>query len=404
MGSKNLNLLEIIIALITILVCTYFYDVSDVYTPDGALYEGLAENLVNGTGYIDNIRNDFILPSIGHPFLILIFKLFGVSTGLIFGKLMFGLSLGMSVLLVRALELKRVIRLAVVPILYFVLPMSYYWGVEMSLFFVIISVFTCVVWFWKKRTWLSALCLVVAITLHLLVRPIGLPIMYLALFMLVIAFWKHRKRIIKPAFVVIMPLCIFQFVGMLSNNMYQDDRLITGTYSDIPLYCANNEYIDLKKNYFSSNWKEVSPELYDEAVGPMLIQTTWKDRSQLLKAKTVEFMKSNPSKAFGGFFWRLKQYTINQPRNEGVYLFYAWLIGCLLFIMRFRINLLKDNWALSFIAILVPIAVVCLTALFPYTGERYNLSPNIYFLVSVLLMLAIYSANIGKMKYSKFVE
>jgi len=67
MGTKKLNPVEIIIALIVITGLTFLYEISQVVTADGILYEGLADNLINGTGYQDTIRNDFILPSIGHP-------------------------------------------------------------------------------------------------------------------------------------------------------------------------------------------------------------------------------------------------------------------------------------------------------------------------------------------------
>ena len=38
-------------------------------SPDAKLYYGLAENLVAGRGYVDTIRNEQILPPIGHPAL-----------------------------------------------------------------------------------------------------------------------------------------------------------------------------------------------------------------------------------------------------------------------------------------------------------------------------------------------
>ena len=38
--------------------------------PDARLYYGLAQNLVDGTGYRDTVRNREIMPSVGHPFII----------------------------------------------------------------------------------------------------------------------------------------------------------------------------------------------------------------------------------------------------------------------------------------------------------------------------------------------
>lgn len=392
MISKKLSLLEVLIAFVAIVLFTFLYEVSSVVSHDGLLYEGLADNLMNGTGYYDTIRNDFILPSIGHPIIIALFKFIGVSSGFVFGKLMFAIGLLLSVILVRVLELKRFLRLLIVPALYFAIPLSYHWGAEMSLFVSIMGLLTAIAWFWKKQSWLSTITVGIMILFHVLVRPIGLPFLYLALFVLLISFWKNRKSIKYILVAVVLPVLMVTAVGVVSNGLYQDNRLISGTYSDIPLYCANNGYLDLETNYYSSNWNSLPDEVREEAIAPLLIETNWQDRAELLKSKTVEFMKNEPGKAFHGFAWRLSKYTVNQKLWPGLLLFLCWLLGCIMFVLRFKFSLLKKHWGLSLLTVILPIYVVCLTSLFPYVGFRYNLSPNIYFIIAILFMISLYSS------------
>ncbi|MFT7613046.1 MAG: hypothetical protein ACI9J3_002014 [Parvicellaceae bacterium] len=392
MGSKKLNIIEIVIATAVIIVLTLLYDISSVGTADGVLYEGLAINLLNGIGYQDTIRNDFILPSIGHPLIIIVFKFLGVSSGLIFGKIMFSLGMVLAVIFARLLELKRYIRLLVLPILFWSMPISFYWGVEMSLFVSIIGLAAAIAWFWKKKGWISAIVLAISILLHLIVRPIGLPMLYLVVLVLVISFWRNRASIKYVTVAVALPLMLFQLVGVLSNNLYNDSRLTTGTYSDIPLYCANNPHINLTTEYFSTRWKELPDEVYEEAVDVFQLKTTWQNRSELLKSKTIDFIKDEPGKAFEGFWWRFGNYTYDQPETSGIILFFAWLIGWLLFVFRFKRALFKKDWGLNLLIVFLPIYILVLTSIFPYVGVRYTLSPNIYFLVSIVFMMSLYSS------------
>ncbi|MBL4705243.1 MAG: hypothetical protein JKY54_12030 [Flavobacteriales bacterium] len=398
MGSKSINLIELVVALIAIAGLTFLYEISQVVTADGILYEGLADNLINGTGYQDTIRNDFILPSIGHPLIVLLFKVLGITSGLVFGKIMFALGLILSVILVRILELKRYVRLLILPILYWTIPMSFNWGVEPSLFVSIIGLLTALAWFWKKKGWVSAVVLALTILLHLLVRPIGLPLLYVSAGVLVIGFWRNRAAIKHVLVVIALPLVLFQLIGVMSNNWYDDSRLTKGTYSDIPLYCANNPYLNLETEYFSSRWKDLPTETYEEAVEVFQLKTTWQDRGELLKSKTVDFIKNEPGKAFKGFWWRFSHYTYQQPETPGVILFIVWLLAWLMFVLRFKFKLLKTHWGLNLLIVFLPIYIVGLTSIFPYVGVRYTLSPNVYFIISIVFMMSLYSSLVAVRK------
>src|SRR3989304_6315872 len=80
--SKKFYFKKLIAFLAIIIISAVFstrVPVQQKLTPDSTLYIGLADNLVNGEGYYDTIRNDEILPPIGHPLLLASSLLLNVS-------------------------------------------------------------------------------------------------------------------------------------------------------------------------------------------------------------------------------------------------------------------------------------------------------------------------------------
>ena len=90
--SSLLNILIYSVLAILIFCLVYFVSFNPI-SPDANLYYGLAQNLQDGTGYIDNIRNDEIIPTIGHPLIISFFNIIGDSTGVLYGKITLALLL-----------------------------------------------------------------------------------------------------------------------------------------------------------------------------------------------------------------------------------------------------------------------------------------------------------------------
>jgi len=102
-----------------------------------------------------------------------------------------------------------------------------------------------------------------------------------------------------------------------------------------------------------------------------------------LKTKVKQFIINNPSKAFHGFYWRLKKYTIDQDVWYSIYLFHFWWTLSILFLIKSNIPLL-----FRLIIIGVPLYITLVISVFPYVGIRYLLTPNLYYFCSALLIMS----------------
>ncbi len=366
-------------------------EVPEAYTADGELYKGLAENLLSGKGYHDTIRNDFILPTIGHPALIAGFKsVFGDQPQLL-AIMLLVLSLLLGYLTAFVLKVPKYLRVLVLPFIYWCIPVTYEWGVEMSLAFSTTFLFAGLAVFIQRRTWWTMLLLSLALILNLLIRPVILPLCYVALLAGLVSLIKRWRVALLPLGAVAIALLVIQCVGWVSQSNYGDKRLVTGTYSAIPLYSANNKYLDLQTNYYSTNWKKLPPELSEEALAPLELETTWQDRHDTLMNKVVHFVKAHPGKAIAGWFWRFRKFTFQQANSFGNWLFWGWLLLCSGWVYSKRKGFLKNQFFLKLLILFSPLVVTAVTACFPYVGARYNLTPNLYFIFSLILILSFWA-------------
>ena len=386
--QKRLPAVELLIALALILCFVFQFSTPDVVSPDGTLYHGLAENLVDGDGYIDNIRNDFILPPVGHPLVILLAETLGITDPLVFARILLFLGLCFGFLTLKALELPRFYRLIGLLLMYAIIPSEIYnWGVEISLFFSINLLMYCAVRFLQQYTVKAGLVLGLAIAINLLIRPVFGPFLYLTILLAIVVLVKFKRRSI-PLFVgLFVGLGIVNGVMVFSKMKFGDKRLSAGTYSEIPLYCANNEHIDLQQIYYSNVWTELSKEAYAEAVTPLKIHTTWEDRADTLKKEVVDFYKNHPGKAMGGIVWRASNYMFNQPKSLGGILFFIWLFLnlFLLYVQGKKLFKATRKNAMFWLSFLLPFYTVAILSLFVYVGERYHLTPNLIFISGIML-------------------
>jgi len=351
--------------------------------PDAKLYHGLSSNIFSEVGFVDNIRNDFILPSIGHPLLIGVFQKLGITDGIFVSKILLFLSLFSCYLLTMFLGFKTYIRLIAILLTYAILPDILMWGIELSLMLSGILLWLGILKIKTEKTTKTAIFLGLAILFNLLIRPVLSPLFYLSLILVIISFFINRESTLKILIAFAISGIVFFGVRGYSVLKHKDSRMVTGTYSEIPLYCANNKYIPIDIPYNSHRWKAVPDSLYQEAISPLNLKTTWQDRSKELKEKVKHFIFNNPKDALKGYLWRLKKYTISQDSRYGTIIFFGWLILFVFFIRKYKeLNLFK----LTITGI--PIYIIAVLSLFPYTGVRYLLPPSLYFLCSLLIMIS----------------
>jgi hypothetical protein len=263
----------------------------------------------------------------------------------------------------------------------------------MSLLFSILLLIYGLILFWKSPGMATTIVLGLVVLVNILIRPIVLPLLFAVVPIIIFSVIKNKSKIVYPLIAVTVALFGYMVIEAASKSKYDDARLTAGTYSDIPLYCANNKYIDLQSVYYSGKWNELSIDIYNEATDPLHIKTNWKGRSALLKQKVIDFLKQDPGTALSGILWRITKYTFHQPTWYGKFVFLFWVITVLLLVVQRKLSFFKANWALNLIAVVLPIYIVGLTALFPYVGSRYNLSPNLYYVVCSFLILALLKTN-----------
>lgn len=383
-GPYN-HLLEWIFALLLISFLAVSLNLSDIHTPDGELYYGLAGNLIANEGYHDDIRDDIILPPIGHPILIVISRLVGLDSPELFSAILLFAGLFILFLGVTKLQFPRFYRLAIIPLAFFLIPKSFEWGIEMTLFFVNCLTFTAFIYYSKVRNNWTLIAFGLILSVNLLVRPILNPLLLTLIPLIILLTLTKNAKYLRNIIPIAIAIGLTMIVGFYSENQYGDKRLTNGTYSEIPLYCANNPYLDLKQNYYASLWKdELTPETYEKAIAPLKLTTTWQQRAELLRGHVIDFLIENPIKALQGYLWRLSKFTFSQNGHND-YIFYLWFILSIVYLHFYKKNLISSSWDILFL-IITPLYIAGVTAVFPYVGARYNLSPNLFFLFSSLII------------------
>jgi hypothetical protein len=384
---KTRSIIEIAIALALIFSCCYSFENSEVVSPDGTLYHGLAHNLVDGDGYHDNIRNDFILPPVGHPLIILLANSLGLNDAGTFARLLLFLGLLFAFFSTIELKLPPFLRLLVIPLIFALIPTIYDWGVEATIFFTINLLLFAALRFINRYTLRAGLFLGFVIALNLLVRPVHGPFIYLIVLIAALAYFRHKKKVFLLLASLFVGLAIVNGTKLISKISFGDNRLSSGTYSEIPLYCANNKYINLEQVYYSACWQVLPEDEYEEAIAPLMRTTTWQNRAKVLREKVISFYKNHPGKAYTGISWRFSKFTIDQPEKLGNQIYAIWLAISILVLLLFRKRLfvLSKSTILNWIAFLLPIYTACILSLFVYVGERYNLTSNLVFILGLLL-------------------
>jgi hypothetical protein len=381
----------IVFALLLILYFAIFYDVpiQEELTPDSRLYLGLAQNLINGTGFHDTIRNDEILPPIGHPLLVAIPFWLGLPPPTITDWFL-ALSICFLALAIRVSAQNNIFVILFL-LVYHSLLRAFQWnsvGVESSILLTSSLVVFLLVYAHKSRfSFPRSILLGVGLSISLLVRPLLLyPL--IILWAAILAFITYRKlrghvisrnlMSVRWLFLTTTALAIVGYAWVHSVLVYGDERFVTGTYGAIGLYCANNKYLPPTEYYYWSGiWKYLPQDQREEALAKLQNTNGWKDRHTRLVNETLAYVRAEPNRAFQGWLWRLTRYFGFPPHAIQAYslLMIAFVILLILrLILAFTWS--ASTWTNRFTSpgILVSLLFFIQSgaqASFVYTGPRY---------------------------------
>jgi hypothetical protein len=283
---------------------------------DAELYYGLAKNLVKGAGFRDTIRNDEILPSIGHPAFLAVFCIIGGLTPAQFSWFLFMLSFVLLAVAVRIYSKSNL--LAVLSLWLLAGFFKYIWwyaaNVETTIVFTnVLLAGTLAVFYKNNFSKLWAIISGTVLYIHIIVRPMFLfpAHLCLAVFLVFFVYLYTKKRssgFIKGWFVLLITAeCLLGLTYGYSLIRYRDIRLITGTYGALPLYNGNTIHVPPKSvfDYRVQRHEEFGKMYTLLKDNPGM---TWQQRHKIIMEKVFDYWKQHPSMAVTGWWWRFRQF------------------------------------------------------------------------------------------------
>ncbi len=361
---------------------------TDELTPDSKLYNGLAQNIITGVGYQDTIRNNEILPPVGHPLIIAVYSFLGIpfeftKTFILISILFLSLSI--------YLYTKKVIFVLVNFIFLFVLLKHiglYKLGIESSgLISSSLLILSLTYMYAARYSLFSKIVFVFSATIHLLVRPTLLyPLVFAFIFLLFLITYKaiRSKKIelnhnIKSWLEVVSTILILMLtVNIYSKNKYNDSRLTRGTYAAMNLYLSNNEYINPKQSYNTDLFFKYIPEM-DKKIF-LSKEIRWEEREHILFSKFLDYVKKFPKRAATGLLWRLKKYTCSDCKLLEALSLYRLLVYFILLLSpvlvfkafsKSQTHVLRDFTRPTLVIILLFFVQTLQLVFFSWTGPRY---------------------------------
>lgn len=384
---------------IIIIVLTVFLNIrTEQAGPDSNLYLQLAKNILNLDGYIDNIRNDEIMPPVGHPILIGIGLAFGID-GEIYTKTIISVSFWLFYISLKNLKLSIFFPPLFIAFIS-IFPSFIIWGIESSILFTCAFLLFALTLYYKTRSNVGLILLTVGIVSNIIVRPLILPLV-LAFILTSVLFAIYQKRNNPDERVAnFFPLAVSVAASILvisgaSFTKYNDNRFISGTYSAIPLYCAWNPFINLEQTYTSTVWESLDPSVKHEALAPLVNQNGWKKRDKILKEKSLEFIKNMPSKAASGYWFRVQKYLFWSDSSAYNSLILLWGGFMIAVFCRYK-SMTATLKYISVFSTLAPIYVVLVNSFFIYAEYRYTLTPLLAFFGSLTAYLYLLRDKIYK--------
>jgi hypothetical protein len=359
--------------------------------PDAQYYFHLARNLVDGNGYYDNLRNDEILPSVGHPFLLVVFCVILKMSPAAFAWFFFVTSFILLSATVWVYSRSNTI-LVLTLWLYCGFFKHIEWlsgNVESSIIFASLLLAASLAVFYKtgfSKRW--AIVSGFALFIHILMRPIFLfpAHFFLAACIVTILYHYIRKHTLSPSqFVKGWSILLITAESLVlttyaySYLRYQDSRLVTGTYGATALYAGNNIYLPTDREFWvrSRHPQEFLKKIYILEDNPGM---TWQQRHKILTQEVVAYWKQHPVRAIQGWWWRFGHFigiysgTEESPRT--LHIISVWVL-LILIVIRVLIRILqkkeklelKNSFGLVCAAMFFAYSVI--HAVFAYSGFRY---------------------------------
>ena len=332
---------------------------------DGTLYIGVGEYLFSTGKYLDVVRCDEILPSVGHVIYATIIGKLGPLVPFLVAFASF--SVAMSAIVPRSKAQQLLAIILSVLLSGFASRHLTVGGVESSLIFSTSLFIASTTIYITSPTRASIVVWGLSLFWLLLVRPVYYPILIpIVVSAGAYAYWNGMR---VWSSLSVIPMTLWVGVWAISSFAYGDSRLVTGTYSAIPLYSGFNSHINLRRDYGSKLWQGTDAEI---GLKPIENRDGWKKRDERLKNLVVEFVVNNPAEAIGAYTFRLKRFFVPFGREP---LYASFMIATWFgsfFLVFFRSRRYSSRWALAaLVAFGFNIAWAIASALFVYAGSRY---------------------------------
>jgi hypothetical protein len=371
--------------------------------PDAQLYFYLARNLVDGAGYYDKLRNDEILSSIGHPFLLAVFCVILKMSPATFTWLFFVISF---ILLSTAVWIYS--RSNIILILAMLLYCEFFkhleWlsgNVESSIVFANLLLIAALVVFYKtgfnKKSAILAGC---SLFIQILMRPVFLSPLhfFLAICVIVVLYhylWKRGLPLSRFIAGWLVLLATAESLVLATDGYsylrYRDSRLVTGTYGVTALYAGNNIYLPTNCEYLA-RWRhhqEFLEKIYVLRNNPGM---TWQQRHKILMQEVVNYWKQYPMRAIRGWWWRFGQFMGIYAGSKGPHiLLHTLSVPVLVVLIVIRV-LIGIFWKKEGLELKNSFGLVCAVLFFMYSAIHAVFSYSAFRYAAVTLVLLVPAA------------
>jgi len=362
--------------------------------PDAKLYYNIAENIVDGNGFLDTFRKKEVLPSVGHPLLLAFFcVILGLSPATFAWVFLFA-SFVILAIAIRIYTSSNTLAICALW-LYAGFFAHIRWlsaNVESSIVFAYATLIFSIICFYKSNfRVLWAVISGAALAIHLLIRPLYLfpmHICFIILLCVVLYFYLRKRHLGTPKFVQrwFLLLATAEAILFLTSSYsyirYSDSRLVTGTYGTYSIYLANNIHLNPEAKFRS---RAKHPKAFDEEFDSLIDDTEldWEQKQKIFLQKTFDYWKSYPGRALRGWWWRFRQFagvfsgnfSWKQPLTV-MHTISAWTLLALIFIRMIAAWINKTekmrlmySAGLLFAALLVSYSAI--HAVFAYSEFRY---------------------------------
>lgn len=321
-------------------------------SPDGVLYNDIAEHLLSGQGFSQDVRDAPIIVPPLYPLLLAgIYGLFGEGNTvavLVVQSILLSAASGLCFLIGRRL-FGRVVG-AIAGLLFAAYPIAIYWNgyVLTETLYVVL-----VLWFmWEacrllkeRPTVLDAVVVGLVWGLGCLARP---HLLFFGPCLILWAAWLHRGRGVKLS-LISMAMMIATIAPWVAYLYVQFGMLVpVASHGSLQLWLGNNPYVDFSNRF---DLPSDAPAFWE--AWARILALPFKDQGAAYQREAVQFIVANPLQFVGNtlrkalFLWRglrSSEQTLGQ--------LIGWLGGA-------------PSWVLSLVRVPVQIVDCAYLALFP---------------------------------------